>query len=101
MKQLLRVHKDERRVALQEKEDLHEALRRERKARSLDVERLEAKIDGKNKELAGLQKIHAAESSTEENRTEIDDLLMILGDLEEKRIRDKVCPLHSFDQIIC
>jgi hypothetical protein len=48
--------------------------------------------DGSAKELKVLQeKLHAAEKSTEEKQTELDDLFVILGDLEEKRSKDKVC----------
>jgi DNA repair exonuclease SbcCD ATPase subunit len=51
--------------------------------------------DGKEKELKTLQdKLHAAEKSTEEKQTELDDLFVILGDLEEKRSKDKVCPIR-------
>jgi predicted nucleic acid-binding Zn-ribbon protein len=47
--------------------------------------------DGKDKELKTLQeKLRAAEKSTEEKQTELDDLFVILGDLEEKRSKDKV-----------
>jgi predicted nucleic acid-binding Zn-ribbon protein len=47
--------------------------------------------DGTTKELKALQeKLRAAEKSTEEKQTELDDLFVILGDLEEKRSKDKV-----------
>jgi chromosome segregation ATPase len=47
--------------------------------------------DGKEKELKTLQeKLRDAEKSTEEKQTELDDLFVILGDLEEKRSKDKV-----------
>jgi hypothetical protein len=47
--------------------------------------------DGNAKELKALQeKLRAAEKSTEEKQTELDDLFVILGDLEEKRSKDKV-----------
>jgi hypothetical protein len=50
--------------------------------------------DGKEKELKNLQeKLRAAEKSTEEKQTELDDLFVLLGDLEEKRNSDKVCSL--------
>jgi hypothetical protein len=50
--------------------------------------------DGKEKELKALhEKLSAAEKATEEKQTELDDLFVILGDLEEKRGKDKV--LHS------
>ncbi|KAL5114051.1 Vesicle-mediated ER to Golgi transport protein [Pleosporales sp. CAS-2024a] len=46
--------------------------------------------DGKEKELKALQdKLRAAEKSTEEKQTELDDLFVLLGDLEEKRSKDK------------
>jgi chromosome segregation ATPase len=49
--------------------------------------------EGKEKELKSLkEKLRAAEKSTEEKQTELDDLFVILGDLEEKRSKDKVCP---------
>jgi hypothetical protein len=48
--------------------------------------------EGKEKELKSLkEKLRAAEKSTEEKQTELDDLFVILGDLEEKRSKDKVC----------
>lgn len=48
--------------------------------------------EGKERELKSLQeKLRAAEKSTEEKQTELDDLFVLLGDLEEKRSRDKVC----------
>jgi predicted RNase H-like nuclease (RuvC/YqgF family) len=47
--------------------------------------------DGKDKEVKALQdKLRAAEKNTEEKQTELDDLFVILGDLEEKRSKDKV-----------
>jgi hypothetical protein len=47
--------------------------------------------DGKEKEFKTLQeKLRDAEKSTEEKQTELDDLFVILGDLEEKRSKDKV-----------
>lgn len=49
--------------------------------------------DGKEKELKTLQeKLRNTEKSMEEKQTELDDLFVILGDLEEKRSKDKVCP---------
>lgn len=46
---------------------------------------------GNDKEVKTLQeKLSAAEKSTEEKQTELDDLFVILGDLEEKRSKDKV-----------
>ena len=46
---------------------------------------------GKDKEVKTLHdKLRAAEKSTEEKQTELDDLFVILGDLEEKRSKDKV-----------
>lgn len=51
--------------------------------------------EGKDKEVKALQeKVKAAEKSTEEKQTELDDLFVILGDLEEKRSKDKVCSSH-------
>jgi hypothetical protein len=51
--------------------------------------------DGKEKELKNLQeKLRAAEKSTEEKQTELDDLFVLLGDLEEKRNSDKVCSMR-------
>jgi DNA repair exonuclease SbcCD ATPase subunit len=46
----------------------------------------------REKEVKSVQaKLRAAEKSTEEKQTELDDLFVLLGDLEEKRSRDKVC----------
>ncbi|KAF2036464.1 hypothetical protein EK21DRAFT_51478 [Setomelanomma holmii] len=46
--------------------------------------------DGKEKELKDLkEKLRVAEKSTEEKQTELDDLFVLLGDLEEKRSKDK------------
>jgi hypothetical protein len=47
--------------------------------------------DGGEKELKALQEsLRAAEKSAEEKQTELDDLFVLLGDLEEKRSNDKV-----------
>ena len=52
---------------------------------------LKGSKDESEKELKGLQtKLRAAEKSTEEKQTELDDLFVLLSDLEEKRSRDKV-----------
>ncbi|KAH8725056.1 p115 like vesicle tethering protein [Phaeosphaeriaceae sp. PMI808] len=46
--------------------------------------------DGKEKEVKVLQeKLRVADKATEEKQTELDDLFVILGDLEEKRSKDK------------
>ena len=39
-------------------------------------------------------KLKKSEEAEKEKQTELDDLLVILGDLEEKRSADKVCLLH-------
>jgi hypothetical protein len=47
--------------------------------------------DGGEKELKGLQEsLRAAKKIAEEKQTELDDLFVLLGDLEEKRSNDKV-----------
>jgi hypothetical protein len=62
----------------------------EDKLRKAEVTNKDAK-DGKDKELKDLkEKLRAAQLSAEEKQTELDDLFVILGDLEEKRSRDKV-----------
>jgi chromosome segregation ATPase len=62
----------------------------EDKLRKAEVTNKGAK-DGKDKELKDLkEKLRAAQLSAEEKQTELDDLFVILGDLEEKRSRDKV-----------
>jgi predicted nucleic acid-binding Zn-ribbon protein len=53
---------------------------------------------GGEKELKSLQeKLRAAEKSAEEKQTELDDLFVLLGDLEEKRTKDKVSLLFRGD----
>jgi len=47
------------------------------------------------KELKDLkEKLRKAEEAEKEKATELEDLIMVLADLEEKRTRDKVCRLH-------
>jgi hypothetical protein len=43
------------------------------------------------------EKLRAAEKSAEEKQTELDDLFVLLGDLEEKRTKDKVSLLFRGD----
>ena len=64
------------------------------KAKDAEEKRRKAEAstkDAKAKELKDLQaKLRKAEETEKEKQTELDDMFVILGDLEEKRNRDKV-----------
>ncbi|KAF1911432.1 p115 like vesicle tethering protein [Ampelomyces quisqualis] len=67
----------------------------EEKLRKAETSGKSAK-ENKSNELKALQeKLRAAEKNTEEKQTELDDLFVILGDLEEKRSKDKVRPFRQ------
>lgn len=61
--------------------------------------------DGKDKEVKALQeKLKAAEKTAEEKQTELDDLFVLLGDLEDKRSKDKVSllsPANAVTRVAC
>jgi len=58
------------------------------------------KAGGANeKELKDLkEKLRKAEEAEKEKATELEDLIMVLADLEEKRTKDKVCCSHSCEE---
>lgn len=46
-------------------------------------------------------KLKKAEEAEQEKQTELDDLLVMLGDLEEKRVADKVCLSCQWERLFC
>jgi predicted nucleic acid-binding Zn-ribbon protein len=71
----------------------------EEKLRKAEATAKGAKTGGE-KDLKSLQeKLRAAEKSAEEKQTELDDLFVLLGDLEEKRTKDKVSLLFRGDML--